>query len=384
MQLGILPEQGGGLANLSRSGQDTRFFEQYVRLYAREFEEVHYFSYARKRAERNALSRNEPIAENFRLHCNPGFHRWLYGLALPVVHARALRRCSVTRVMQATGAIPAWLARLFFGVPFVTTYGYHYGTHYLADSPEGRWRARLFQRRAEWALRRADGVIVTTAALADYVGRFAPRERITLIPNSVDATRFSPAPGESGSAGRQRLIAVGSLTVRKNHNLLVEAVALTGRDKIEVVILGTGPEEETLRRLAADKRVTLELPGIVPNEQLPEWLRRADAYLITSHHEGHPKSLLEAMSVGLPCIGTDVPGIRDILVEGETGRLCPSEPAPLAAAINAVLSDRQVARAIGAQARRFILENHDAQVVIAREIAFLKAVARRSTSKETV
>jgi len=257
-------------------------------------------------------------------------------------------------------------------------------THYLADSPEGRWRARLFQRRAEWALRRADGVIVTTAALADYVGRFAPRERITLIPNSVDATRFSPAPGESGSAGRQRLIAVGSLTVRKNHNLLVEAVALTGRDKIEVVILGTGPEEETLRRLAADKRVTLELPGIVPNEQLPEWLRRADAYLITSHHEGHPKSLLEAMSVGLPCIGTDVPGIRDVLVEGETGRLCPSEPAPLAAAINAVLSDRQVARAIGVRARRFILENHDARVVIAREIAFLKMVARRSTSKETV
>ena len=371
--LGILPEQGGSIANLRRSGQDSRFIEQYLRLYVREFDEVHYFSYARERAD-------PPVAENFYLHSNPGLHRWLYSFLMPLLHARTFRRCSVLRVMQATGALPARVARLLFGVPFVVTYGYHYSTELRAAGR--RLRAWLFDRRVEWALRHANGIIVTTPALAEFVGRYAAAERVALIPNSVDTARFSPGPAAKPASPRRRLIAVGGLTANKNHRLIVEAVALTGRDDLEVVILGTGPEEAALRAIAAETNVALELPGIVPNETLPEWLRGAEAYVISSLSEGHPKSLLEAMSVGLPCVGTDVRGIRDVLVQGKTGRLCPPRADALAAAIQEVLSDRETARALGARARDFILANHDAQAVIAREIAFLKDIAARSRSRD--
>jgi glycosyltransferase involved in cell wall biosynthesis len=369
MRLGILPEQGGSLANLRRSGQDSRFIEQYLRLYVREFEEVHYFSYARERLE-------QPVGDNFYLHSNPGLHRWLYSFLMPLVQARTFRRCSVLRVMQATGALPARLARLLFGVPFVVTYGYHYSTELRATGR--RLRAWLFDRRVEWALRHADGIIVTTSALAEFVGRYAPAERVALIPNSVDTARFSPGPTAKPASPRRRLIAVGGLTANKNHRLILEAVALTGREDLEVVILGAGPEEQAIRSLAAERKVALELPGIVPNETLPEWLRSADIYIISSLSEGHPKSLLEAMSVGVPCIGTDVRGIRDILVHGKTGWLCPPRADALAAAITEVLSNLEAARAAGARARDFILANHDAHVVMAREVAFLKAVAARS------
>jgi len=376
MILGVLPEQGGSIANLARTGQDSRFIEQYLRFYAREFDEVHYFSFARERLDRE-------VAENFHLHPNPGIHRWLYAFILPLVNARALRRCSVLRVMQATGAIPARLARLFFGVPFVVTYGYHYSKELRASGK--RLRAWLFNRRAQWALRCADGIIVTTPALAEFVRRFAPEEKIALIPNSVDTERFSPAPaGENGEAKPKplRIIAVGNLTANKNHRLIIEAVARLGRNDIEVVVLGKGPEEEALRRLAGEKGVALRLPGIVPNERLPEWLRSADAYLITSHTEGHPKSLLEAMSVALPCIGTDVPGIRDVLSDGLTGWLCAPEPESVASALGKVLDDKATARRLGENARRYILENYDARVLMAREVEFLKAVARRRKRAE--
>jgi len=371
MRLGVLPEQGGSIANLRRVGQDTRFLEQYVRLYAREFEAVYYFSYARETME-------QPVAENFHLCANPGLHRWLYSFLMPVVHARHFRRCSVLRVMQATGAIPARVARLLFGTPFVVTYGYHYAAE--ARRAGRRRRAWLFDRRARWALRCADGIIVTTQALAEFVRSIAPNARVALIPNSVDTGRFAPT-GEKIPAGRRRsirLIAVGNLIPTKNHRLILDAVALTGRDDLEVAIIGSGPEEEALCRLAAEKNIPLELPGIVPNEKLPQWLQGSDVYLITSHSEGQPKSLLEAMSVELPCIGTDVPGIRDVITSGETGWLCRTEAVALASAIQAVLSDREKAHAVGAKARQFILKNYDAQAIMAREVAFLKAVAGSS------
>jgi len=381
MRLGVVAEQGGSMANLRRTGQDTRFIEQYLRLYAREFEEVYYFSYEREKADR-------PVAENFYLCANPGFHRWLYSFLMPIVHARRFRRCSVLRVMQATGAIPARLSRLLFGAPFVITYGYHYAAE--ARRAGKRLRAWVFDRRVRWALRCADGIIVTTPALAEFVRSIAPAGRIALIPNSVNTDRFSPAPekegrgerleaGEKRSLSRYRLIAVGNLTPTKNHRLILDAVALTGRDDLEVAIVGAGPEEQTLRRLAGEKGIVLELSGIVPNEKLPEQYQRSDLYLITSLSEGQPKSLLEAMSVGLPCIGTDVKGIRDVLVDGQTGWLCPLEAGALAARIKAVLGNREMALAAGVRARQFVLENYDAKVVMSREVAFLKAVASRST-----
>jgi glycosyltransferase involved in cell wall biosynthesis len=376
MRLGVLPEQGGCFANMRRTGQDTRFIEQYLKVYAREFEEVFYFSYARETME-------ETVANNFHFYANPGFHRWLYSFLMPVIHASRFRRCSVLRVLAATGAISARIGRLLFGVPFVITYGYHYAEE--ARRKGHRFRAWLFERRARWALRRADGIIVTTPALGEFVRSVAPSGRVALIPNSVNTDLFAPAPeAPSQRPSRRRLIAVGNLTPVKNHRLLVEAVAATGRRDVEVVILGAGPEEQALRRLAAEKGVALDLPGTVPNDQLPDWLRRADVYLITSLSEGHPKSLLEAMSVGLPCIGTEVKGIRDVLIAGKTGWLCPSESGALAATIQAIFSDQELARAVGANARCFILDNYDLRVVMAREVAFLKEVAwgsQRSPSR---
>ena len=172
-------------------------------------------------------------------------------------------------------------------------------------------------------------------------------------------------------------MSVGNLTVNKNHRLILEAAARTGRTDLEVVVLGKGAEEEALRRVAGERGVPLELPGIVANEQLPGWLRSADVFLMTSHSEGHPKSLLEAMSVGLPCIGTNVRGIRDILKDGETGWLCEPAPDALASLLDSVLSDESRARRVGRGARQFVLEHYDAEVVMAREIAFLKKVASR-------
>lgn len=367
MRLGILPEQGGSIANLAKTGQDTRFINQYLKLYVREFEEVHYCSYA-------AESLDEPVAGNFHLHPNPGIHRWFYAFLMPVAQRSALRRCSILRVMQATGAIPANLARKLYGVPYVITYGYHYSTELRSEGH--RFRAWLFDRRARWAVRSADGIIVTTPALAEFVRACAPDERIALIPNSVDTDLFSPRPtGEAVPRERKRFIAVGNMTANKNQRLILDAVAQLERNDVDVVIIGRGAEEEALRKHAAELGIRLELPGIVPNEELPQWLQRSDAYLITSTSEGHPKSLLEAMSVGLPCIGTDVRGIRDVLEDGKTGWLCALEPESAASAIREALTENDDSMRRAENARRFVLDHYSAKVIMAREVEFLKRIA---------
>ena len=152
-------------------------------------------------------------------------------------------------------------------------------------------------------------------------------------PLAPDARLFHPVSALEHAAARRRLwlerptvLSVGRLVPIKGFDLLIDAVAdgLPGAG-VAVVILGAGPEEASLRAHALRRGVALRLPGLVPRDQIPEWLAAADLYvqpsrvLPSGRTEGLPMATLEALAVGLPVIVSRSGGLAEL--DGRGGRV---------------------------------------------------------------
>ena len=365
--LGLLPAIRGGLGELARTGQHTRLVDGYLRPYARAFDAVRYFSYLPESLD--AFTTDPQVLARVTLLRGRG-HPWLHTLLLPLRHRQALAGCSVLRVFQITGAVPAIVARRWLGVPFVVTYGFRYST--LTRSPLTRTLRRVVESSA---LAAADAVIVTTPALEAYVRSRRPRGEVHLVPNGVDTTLFRPVVRPPRDV--REVLYVGRLSEEKNLGALVEAAARVKRAPVRITLVGDGPERGRLESRARALDVALQVRPVVPHPEVAGLMAAADAFVLASFTEGHPKVLLEAMAAGTPCIASDCDGNRSLVAEGRTGLLFDAyRPDELAAQLDRVLSDADLAAGLAAAAREQVTSRYDLGALVATEIALLKRLAR--------
>jgi glycosyltransferase involved in cell wall biosynthesis len=134
-----------------------------------------------------------------------------------------------------------------------------------------------------------------------------------------------------------------------------------------VDLIGEGPLRPTLE-LEAARNPRLRLLGGRPHGELPEHLRRAAIYVLPSLYEGHPKTLIEAMACGRPVVTTNVPGIREIVRDGETGALCAPDVLSLRARIADVLRDAKLRERLGCGARAFAVAHYSLERIIDQEL----------------
>lgn len=374
--LGLLPAAGGGLSTLAATGQTRRLTDYYFPAYLKVFEHLLYFSYYRESL--TDYTDNPAILEGVtlvpRLKRSP--YR-IYAFQLPFVARSQLQSCGVLRVFQATGAIPAMIARRLYGIPYVTTYGYRY---YAVAAVEGRPLNSLYLRLLEpLALRLAAGVIVTTRDLASHVSanRGVPTARIHLIPNGVDTTLFAPSERVHRKGEVKTILFVGRLTRQKNLARLLEALSTLGqRHLVRLQIIGEGPLRQELETTAARLNVRCAFEGTVSHRALPDYMNQADLFVLPSLVEGHPKVLIEAMSCGLPCVVSNCEGNRELIEHGRTGLLFdPANVQQMIAQIEQVLVDQDIARSLGQAARRHVRAGYDLRQLLEREATLLHAVA---------
>jgi len=177
MTVGMLPALGGGLRALAASGQAPRLVEGYFRPYVAALGRVDYFTYALERLEE--FTCDPLLLERVRVlaPARP-MPRALRALTLTSAHAAELAACSVLRVFQLTGAVPALVARARFGVPYVVTYGFWYAR--LSRPGPRRWLKAALERAA---LARSAAVIATTPELAAWTR--ARSRRAAGVPTTV-------------------------------------------------------------------------------------------------------------------------------------------------------------------------------------------------------
>jgi glycosyltransferase involved in cell wall biosynthesis len=259
--------------------------------------------------------------------------------------------------------------RLAPGGPRViyTCHGFHF---YRGQSPLPHAFFRTLERSAaHWT----DYLVTVNQQDFEAALRFSgiAAGRVRLIPGiGVDTTRFAPGAipaekvatvraellGESGreEAGSRVLVTmVAELTANKRHALALDALARTREGGIQLALVGTGPIEDDIRnqvsRLGLEDRVMFASY----RTDIPAVLSASDALLLTSEREGLNRSCLEAMSSGIPVIGTDTRGITDAVGEDQrAGWLAPhSGAAALARAIDEAASDPAERARRGAAAR---------------------------------
>ncbi len=369
MILGLLPALGGGLGELASTGQASRLLDGYLARYVTAFDRVRYFTYlveslAAFTTDPALLAGVEVIAPARRLS------RGRRAATLAWTEGPRLRACAVLRAFQVTGAVPALIVNARFGVPYVTTYGFSYAQ--LSQPGPKRLLKSVVERVA---LRRAAAVIATTEALRARAARVA--REVHLVPNGVDTQRFAPPPGGRPRGRPVRILYVGRFSAEKNLETVVAAAAVLARWlPVRLVLVGAGPLQGRLRERARAAGVDVEFPGVVPQERLPGLYATADAFVLASFTEGHPKVLLEAMAAGVPCVASDCEGNRSLVVEGETGLLFdPHRPDQLADRLARVLSEQGLAEALGHAGRAMVVARYDLGTLLTTEIALLRRVA---------
>ena len=215
---------------------------------------------------------------------------------------------------------------------------------------------------------RLAAVTALTTESAEWLQAQTRARRVPVIPNAASwplpeqAPRLDP--GSVGVPGRQRLIAVGRLSLEKGFDLLIAAFAmLAGRyPHWELVILGEGSLRSALQAQidAADLRQQVFLPG--PAGNIGPWYASADLYVMSSRFEGFPNTLAEAQAYGLPAVSFDCDtGPRDIIRHEVDGLLVAAgEVAGLTAALERLMGDADLRRRFSERAvearERFSME----------------------------
>ena len=169
----------------------------------------------------------------------------------------------------------------------------------------------------------------TSAAdsIPSWVHRIA-RRPVQVVTNGVDVQRVVKA-GEDAtpSAGSGRtVVSIGRLIPIKDQATLLTAFAKASRPGDRLVVIGDGPLRGDLERLAGRLGVAdrVELPGLLPRDEVYRVLAGADAYVSTSRGEGLPLSVLEALAAELPAVLSDIPPHQEVAAATAAARLAPA------------------------------------------------------------
>ena len=205
-----------------------------------------------------------------------------------------------------------------------------------------------------------------TAYLTHRVG--IPSRRITQIYNGVDADRFHPRraveaspPGWPFVAGAFVIGTVGRMQTVKNQTLLARAFVLllqqqpALRERLRLVMVGEGPLRAQAQAVLAEGGVSdlAWLPGEL--SEVPAVMRGLHAFVLPSLAEGVSNTILEAMACGLPVVATRVGGNAELVSEGETGLLVPSDDvAAMADALGTLAQQPEEASRMGAAGRNAV------------------------------
>jgi len=320
-------------------------------------------------------------AEGFRVEPLP-FARSLSPLAhwrafhALVAFLRAERPDLVHAHMPISGLIARAAARVA-GVPRIA-----YTCHGFLFNQTAAWPLRAGSVVLEWLAGRITDVYLTVSAKeAEDARRLGFTGDPQVVGNGRDPARFHPDPGrrarlrhELGIApDRVAIICVSRLVRSKGYRELLAAMREVADAELWVIGERLASDRgEDLGAAFAEAGLGERLRLLGYREDVAELLAAADIFVLPSYFEGLPMSIIEAMLSGLPVVASDISGVREQVVDGETGLLVPPrEVGPLAGALLRLVADPALCARMGEAGRRRACALFDERVVLARTLDLL-------------
>jgi glycosyltransferase involved in cell wall biosynthesis len=205
--------------------------------------------------------------------------------------------------------------------------------------------------------------------------RIVPPGRAAVVRTGVDVRRFHPQSDahrirrELGFPERHRIVGtVGALVEQKGHRTLVEAAPLVIDEMPHTtfVIAGSGTLREELEARVNELGLGRRFRFLGQRGDIPRVLAALDLFVMPSLWEGMPYAIVEAMAVGVPVVGSDIPGIADIVRPQETGRLAPpGDHEALARTIRTALAEEGKSATMAQAAREIVLKEHSRERMLA-------------------
>jgi glycosyltransferase involved in cell wall biosynthesis len=227
------------------------------------------------------------------------------------------------------------------------------------------------------SLSRASRIVV----IGDYWRRYivevlgVPARLVSIIHNAVPLPD-RPVPRTDG--GKCRIVTLGLLGARKGTPELLDALATPVMRKLawEAVIAGNGEVQIARERAAAlDLTTRVKIPGWINAATVAELLATADIFVLPSHNEGLPVSILEAMGAGLPVVTTPVGAIPELVV-ADTGILVPpGSPDALADALAELVGNPKLRAQLGARARERVEQQFRIDLTAAGFMSIYRSLA---------
>lgn len=233
-----------------------------------------------------------------------------------------------------------------------TVHGYH-----IIHRPQpGRTIALLLEKITNW---RINEIITTTKADRElmFATHTASAKKTRVIYNGIDPAPFKEANGtafreEIDAAGKPIAVIVARLHPQKDiaTGLRAWKEVLASIPDAQLVIVGDGPLHDELTTLADKLGIAKNVHFLGHRTDTPHIIAAANIVLLPTNWEGMALVPLEAGFLGKPVIATDVPGISEVTVDGETGYLVrPKDPGHLAERITKLLTNPELAERLGAQ-----------------------------------
>jgi len=321
-----------------------------------------------------------PIARSFDLVAHVRAYRALVALfrreRFDLVHVH-------TPVASLIGRLAAWRC----GVPRIV-----YTAHGFYFHERMAWPKRVAFMALEWLAGRVTHVLFTQAeedaATARRVG-LVRGGRVHAIGNGVDPGRFRLAE----DAERRRLraalgtpddtvviVMIGRLVAEKGYPELFQAMKDVDA---ELWVVGerlasdhASSIDDAIAAVERDPVLARRVRFLGYRRDVPALLGAADIFVLPSHREGMPRSIIEAMMTGLPVVATDIRGSREEVIPEETGVLVPvRDPAALAGALNRLVADAALRARWGRAGRARALALYDEAKVVARQLELLGLAA---------
>lgn len=184
------------------------------------------------------------------------------------------------------------------------------------------------KQTVRWVLHRVDRVLAQSQNTAENARRiYGYSGDIGIIPHGLKEPDLSPVSRqEMGLRDEDIVLAtVGRLVARKANDQLLRALAALNNARLRLVIIGDGPERESLNALALQLGIAdrVTMPGFVTDEQKFRWLKTADIFVSATNHEGFGLMFVEAMFCSLPIITYNHGGQTDFIEHGRNGYMAP-------------------------------------------------------------
>ena len=256
-------------------------------------------------------------------------------------------------------------------------------------------KMKLYNRLDRWSLPKADQILTVCHAFAKELAAITrtPVEKILVQHNAI---RPKPRTGaETVAQLRARLgiqesdqviLSIGRLSKEKAQADLIAAFNLMRKSPdaadYKLVIVGEGPERESLEATArAVSPGQIVFAGAVNDVQ--PFYALARAFVLSSHSEGSPNVLLEAMAAGVPIVATKAGGVPEIVSDGESALLVPvNDPSRLASAIDRLLNDGELAARLTREAEHLISTTHQPESYV-RSLADIYAAVVKARLIDT-